>query len=79
MDAGTLAVLGTESQTSLEVLELGVGSSRIRRTAAPDSRVTMLAAAPGRPLLVANDTSTWRFVSPSWSVQDGVTDPVYPG
>ena len=79
LDAGTLAVLGTESQTSLEVLELGVGSSRIRRTAAPDSRVTMLAAAPGRPLLVANDTSTWRFVSPSWSVQDGVTDPVYPG
>lgn len=78
-DADTVAVLGATAQTSLEVLELGVGTPRVRTTAAPDSRATTLAAAPDRPLLLGDGTTTWRGTSPSWTLVPGVTDAVYPG
>jgi Lipoprotein LpqB beta-propeller domain/Sporulation and spore germination len=79
LDAETLAVLGTSGQTSLEVLEFAVGSSRVRHTAAPDSTATTLAAAPGRVLLVGEAGAVWRSTGPSWARIPDVTDPAYPG
>jgi len=79
LDADTLSVLGSSGQNALEVLELGVGSARTRRSAAPDSRATTIAAAPDRPVLLGDGTSTWRATAPSWTLVAGVTDAVYPG
>jgi hypothetical protein len=79
-DAGTLAVLGTSGASSLEVLLLDVGTSRMRRIPAREGSVTIAAApGPGRPLLVGAGTSIYRNASSSWSpLTDGLY-PVYPG
>lgn len=80
LDADTIAVLGSTGQTSLDVLELGVGSSRaIRTIVTPDSHATTIAAAPDRPLLLGDGTSTWRATAPSWTLVADIDDAVYPG
>ena len=80
LDADTIAVLGSSAgQSQLDVIELGVGSSRMRTTLAPDKRATTVAAAPDRPELLGDGTSTWRATVPSWTLVPGVTDAVYPG
>lgn len=79
-DATTLVVLATGSAAP-ELLEITVGSSLVRRQAAPDAAATTVAAAPGagRADLVADRTSTWRQTGTGWARIEGVTDPVYPG
>ena len=79
-DAGTLAVLGTSGASSLEVLLLDVGTTRLRRIAAPEDSVS-LAAAPGsgRPLLVGAGNSVYRNAAASWTKITDALSPVYPG
>jgi hypothetical protein len=79
-DAGTLAVLGTSGASSLEVLLLEVGSTRLRRIAAPEDSVSV-AAAPGsgRPLLVGAGDSVYRNAASSWTKITDALFPVYPG
>jgi len=77
-DADTLAVLGTSGASSLEVLLLDVGSSRLRRVAAPEGSVT-LAAAPGHPLLVGAGPTVFRSAGTTWSRVTEALYPVYPG
>jgi hypothetical protein len=77
-DADTLAVLGTSGASSLEVLLLDVGSSRLRRVGAPEDAVT-LAAAPSRPLLVGAGASVLRSAGTTWSRVTEAQFPVYPG
>lgn len=79
VDADTLAVLGASRATSLEVLDIGVGSSRVRHQVAPDSTVTTLGAGPARPDLLGDRTSTWRAVGASWERIEGLSQAVYPG
>jgi hypothetical protein len=78
-DADTLAVLGTSGESSLEVVEIGVGSPRIRHVSAPDADITSLAAAPGRVMLVGEATAVWRQSAPVWARMADLTSPVYPG
>jgi len=79
-DAGTLAVLGASGASSLEVLLLDVGSSRMRRIAAPEEAVTVAAApGPGRPLLVGAGASIFRNAASSWTRLTDALYPVYPG
>ena len=77
-DADTLAVLGTSGASSLEVLLLDVGSSRLRRVVAPEESVT-LAAAPGHPLLVGAGPTLFRSTGTTWSRVTEALYPVYPG
>ena len=77
-DADTLAVLGTSGASSLEVLLLDVGSSRLRRVSAPEQSVT-LAAAPGHPLLVGAGATVFRSSGTTWSRVTEAQYPVYPG
>ncbi len=79
-DATTLVVLATGSAAP-ELLDITVGSSLVRRQAAPDAAATSVAAAPGagRVDLVADRTSTWRQSGTGWARIEAVTDPVYPG
>jgi hypothetical protein len=77
-DADTLAVLGTSGASSLEVLLLDVGSSRLRRIGAPEGSVA-LAAAPSRPLLVGAGDSVFRNTGSTWSTVTEALSPVYPG
>jgi hypothetical protein len=79
-DAGTLAVLGTSGASSLDVLLLDVGTSRVRRITAPEDSVTVAAApGPGRPLLVGAGASIYRNTSSSWARLTDALSPVYPG
>jgi hypothetical protein len=77
-DADTLAVLGTSGASSLEVLLLDVGSSRLRRVGAPEDAVT-LAAAPNRPLLVGAAGTVFRGTGTTWARVTEAEYPVYPG
>ncbi len=79
-DAGTLAVLGTSGASSLEVLLIDVGTSRMRRIAAREGSVT-IAAAPGpdRPLLVGAGAAIYRNATSSWTRLTDALYPVYPG
>ncbi|HSN07010.1 MAG TPA: LpqB family beta-propeller domain-containing protein [Candidatus Angelobacter sp.] len=77
-DADTLAVLGTSGASSLEVLQLDVGSPQVRRMGAPEGAVT-LAAAPGRALLVGTATSVFRNTGSTWTRVGDAQYPVYPG
>ncbi len=77
-DADTLAVLGTSGASSLEVLQLDVGSPHLRRFGAPEGSVT-LAAAPGRPLLVGTGKSVFRNTGSTWTRVGDAQYPVYPG
>jgi hypothetical protein len=77
-DADTLAVLGSSGASSLEVLQLDIGSSRPRRLGAPQGSVT-LAAAPGRSLLVGAGTSIFRNSASTWARIADAQYPVYPG
>jgi hypothetical protein len=77
-DADTLAVLGSSGASSLEVLLLDVGSSRLRRVVAPEESAT-LAAAPGRPLLVGAGPTLFRTSGTTWSRVTEALYPVYPG
>jgi hypothetical protein len=77
-DADTLAVLGTSGASSLEVLQLDVGSPHLRRLGAPEGSVT-LAAAPGRPLLVGAGKSLFRNSGSTWTRVGDAQYPVYPG
>ena len=77
-DADTLLVLGRSGASSLEVLSLAVGGSRLRRTSAPEGALT-LAAGPGRATLVGTKAALFRNGGTTWSrLADGI-DPVYPG
>ena len=77
-DADTLAVLGSTGASSLEVISLEVGTSRVRRLgAAPGS--TTLAAAPGEPVLVGAGTSIFRNSGSTWTRVADAQFPVYPG
>ena len=77
-DADTLAVLGTSGASSLEVLQLDVGSPRLRRLGAPEGSVT-LAAAPDRALLVGAGTSLFRNSGSTWTSVGDAQYPTYPG
>ncbi len=77
-DADTLAVLGTTGASSLEVLQLSVGTSQLRRTGAPAGAVT-LAAAPARTLLVGAEDGLYRSTGSTWTRFATGADPVYPG
>ncbi len=77
-DADTLAVLGTSGASSLEVLQLDVGSPHLRRLGAPEGSVT-LTAAHGRPLLVGAGKSLFRNSGSSWTRVGDAQYPVYPG
>jgi hypothetical protein len=79
LDGSTLAILGAANASSLEVLQLGVGTFSMRRTSAPQG-ATEIAAAPGnRPILVGAGGILYRQSGASWvKVADGA-DPVYPG
>jgi hypothetical protein len=79
LDADTIDVLGSTGQTGLQVLELAVGSSRVRTSLTPDPRVTTIAAAPDRPVLLGDPTRTWRATAPSWTLVPDIDDAVYPG
>jgi hypothetical protein len=77
-DADTLLVLGRSGASSLEVVSLGVGSSRVRRTGAPEGAVT-IAAAPGRATLVGSARDLYRNGGSTWTRLAAGTDPAYPG
>jgi hypothetical protein len=77
-DADTLVVLGSTGASSLEVLQLGVGTSRLRRTGAPEGAIT-LAAAPERTILVGADGDLFRSTGSTWARLGAGSDPVYPG
>lgn len=77
-DADTLLVLGRSGASSLEVVSLGVGSSRVRRTGAPEGAVT-IAAAPGRATLVGSAKDLYRNGGSTWTRLAAGTDPAYPG
>jgi hypothetical protein len=77
-DADTLMVLGTSGASSLEVLQFGVGSSRVRSTSAPEGAAT-LAAGPGRVTLLGSQDSLFRNTGSSWARLVDGTDPTYPG
>ena len=78
-NADTLDVLGTSGASSLEVVEIGVGSPRVRHVSAPDAAVTALAAAPGRVTLTAQVDAVWRQSPPVWARIPDLSQPVYPG
>ena len=78
-DSDTLAVLGTSGASSLEVVEIGVGSPGLRHLTPPDVAVTTLAAAPGRLTLAGEPAAVWRQTPPVWTKIPDVTQPVYPG
>jgi hypothetical protein len=78
-DADTLAVLGTSGASSLEVVEIGVGSPSVRHVSAPDTDITQVAAAPGRVTLVGEPTAVWRQSAPVWARMADLSSPVYPG
>jgi hypothetical protein len=77
--ADTLDVLGTSGASSLEVVEIGVGSPRVRHAGAPDAAVTTLAAAPGRFTLTGEADAVWRQSPPVWARIPALSQPVYPG
>ena len=77
-DADTLAVLGTSGASSLEVLLLDVGSSRLRRVGAPEEAAT-LAAAPSRPVLIGAAGAIYRSSGSTWTKITEGQYPVYPG
>jgi hypothetical protein len=79
LDADTLAVLGSTGESPLDLLEVRLGSSRMRTTVTPGSAVVTVAAAPDRPVLLGDTDATWRATAPSWTVVPNVTDAVYPG
>ena len=77
-DADTLSVLGSTGASSLEVISLEVGTSRVRRLgAAPGS--TTLAAAPTEPILVGAGPTIFRNSGSTWARVTDATFPVYPG
>jgi hypothetical protein len=77
-DSDTLAVLGSTGASSLEVISLEVGTSRVRRLgAAPGS--TTLAAAPGESVLVGAGASIFRNSGSTWARVADAQFPVYPG
>jgi hypothetical protein len=77
-DADTLLVLGRSGASSLEVVSLGVGSSRVRRSGAPEGAVT-IAAGPGRATLVGTLEDLYRNGGSTWNRLAAGTDPTYPG
>jgi hypothetical protein len=79
LDADTLAVLGSTGETPLDLIEVRLGSARLGTTVTPGSGLVTVAAAPDRPVLLGDGTSTWRATSPSWTVVPNATDAVYPG
>ena len=79
LDADTLAVLGSTGETPRDLLEVRLGSSRMRTTVTPGSDVVTVAAAPDRPVLLGNEATTWRSTAPSWTVVPNASDAVYPG
>jgi len=77
-DSDTLVVLGSTGASSLEVISLEVGTSRVRRLgAAPGS--TALAAAPAEPILVGAGPTIFRNSGSTWARVVDATFPVYPG
>jgi hypothetical protein len=77
-DATSLLVLGTSGASSLEVVALSVGSSKIRRSGAPEGAVT-IAAGPGRATLVGTPTELFRNGGSTWTRLAAGVDPTYPG
>ena len=77
-DADTLLVLGRSGASSLEVVSLTVGASRVRRTGAPEGAVT-IAAAPGRATLVGTAKDLYRNGGSTWTRLAAGVDPTYPG
>jgi hypothetical protein len=77
-DADTLLVLGRSGASSLEVVALGVGASRVRRAGAPEGAVT-IAAGPGRATLVGTAQDLYRNGGSTWNRLAPGTDPTYPG
>ena len=77
-DADTLVVLGRSGASSLEVVSLGVGFARVRRTGAPEGAVTV-AAGPGRATLVASAKELFRNGGSTWTRLASSIDPAYPG
>ncbi|MEI8056236.1 MAG: LpqB family beta-propeller domain-containing protein [Actinomycetes bacterium] len=77
-DSATLSILGTSGASSLAVFDVGVGTSRVIPTRAPEGSTT-LAAQPDRPTLVGTGADIYRASANSWTKLGPGTDPVYPG
>lgn len=77
--ADTLAVLGSESAGSLQVVEVNLGRGSIGGQGAPEGPLSV-AAAPGLPTLVAAaDGVVYDNTTGSWSGRVNATSPTYPG
>lgn len=77
--ADTLAVLGSESAGSLQVVEVNIGRGSISGQGAPEGPLSV-AAAPGLPTLVAAaDGVVYDNTTGSWSGRVNATSPTYPG
>ncbi len=78
LDADTLAVLGTSGASALQVLQIDVGSARVRSGDAPEKAST-LAAAPGRSILIGAGKQVYKTSGGSRTLLTQATYPVYPG
>lgn len=77
--ADSLAVLGSESAGSLQVVEVNIGRGSIIGQGAPEGPLSV-AAAPGLPTLVAAaDGVVYDNTTGSWSGRANATSPAYPG
>lgn len=77
--ADSLAVLGSESAGSLQVVEVNIGRGSITAQGSPEGPISV-AAAPGLPTLVAGaDGVVYDNTTGSWSGRVNATSPAYPG
>ena len=77
--ADSLAVLGSESVGTLQVIDVSIGRGSLFTQGAPEGPVS-LAAAPGLPTLVAAaDGVIYDNTSGTWSGRVNAASPAYPG
>ncbi len=77
--ADSLAVLGSESAGSLQVVEVNIGRGSILAQGSPEGPISV-AAAPGLPTLVAAaDGVVYDNTTGTWSGRVNATSPAYPG
>ena len=77
--ADSLAVLGSESAGSLQVVEVNIGRGSISAQGSPEGPISV-AAAPGLPTLVAAaDGVVYDNTTGTWSGRVNATSPAYPG
>ena len=77
--ADSLAVLGSESVGTLQVIDVSIGRGSLFTQGAPEGPVS-LAAAPGLPTLVAAaDGVIYDNTSGTWSGRVNASSPAYPG